>query len=1059
MIEPPYNVRPDHRPEYPIPTSYDAMGKSNKRKREAKANNANGSQPSQKRTKTAQSDKVQFEGDLNAPTSQHQLDKSPFPEKPTLEDRKREAATYELLGSADLAERLAAADALITGLLGGDDSQGSPEPVLERHLEKRLFRGLASSRNASRVGFSLVLTVILGELFGPKNLAGSRYTGLTFDKVLAILVEKTQASGSAPGQEERDAYFGQLFGLQCFVEAKILFDDTSRWTQVLDLLLKLADKKVWLRSQCGWVIVESLPQMGQEKAEETLQKLADIGLGKTAEGVGIWLKARNCYPHMKLPPKPWKDPLAASSLPELARVLKENVRQDTGEDTTVSKIKQGNWTAQLHFVWDLILESFIHSGETGKSHDKGHFKLFWGTVVDDGLFSKHASDGQKFRGFMIFRTFLDGLRSGQESLVQELFTRNLMTCLMNQAAKEDRYLHLAAVKTLKSIEQNVENSPRLLVPILKELLGKFGTYGFDQRTNSKTVEKLLQWTTSTNMQTVLKLIREPVVVMDKSEEGEVDNLRQIYAHYLFKLTAQAKPDSESVGDKGGVIELGISELASCAYSKEPQYKPALSEKTREVFRSRLSSAFARLTKRREDFATLCDAIVSIDTSAVTMSDEVSAECSKATKAMRKLLKASKKSNKKDADTSIGLALLYAITILQLYDGAPDAISILHDLQSCSEKVQTSDAGTSELLVEILLSLVSRPSAMMRQVSQQVFEAFTAQMSPEALQLLADPLLAEENTKGYQALFENLEDEEMIDADASDQSEDGDDVEEDDLSEIGSDVEFVTLNGAETEENGDDEENDEEDDAQAEADAQELAELDDALAKVLKSHRLDKDEDAQSSDNDSDMTDSEMMALDEKLGEVFRQRAKKVTKKSEKKDQKETVLNFKRRALDLLDIYVKHEAANPVAFSIILPLLQLVRTTGDKPLANKATNTILDFTKALKKARNDSNTSEDPAPEPFNGGGGEEQLKLLRDIHHEAAQEASHAFARAASAASLLIASSLFAADKENIRRIAAVYADTQADWVTGKIRVQPVLFSDWTNWCQSQAQATSQQQK
>lgn len=552
-------------------------------------------------------------------------------------------------------------------------------------------------------------------------------------------------------------------------------------------------------------------------------------------------------------------------------------------------------------------------------------------------------------------------------------------------------------------------------------------------------------------------------------------MRQIYAHYLFKLTTQAKSDSESVGDKISVVEFGITELASCAYSNKQQFQPPLSEKTREVFRSRLSSAFARLTKQREDFAKLCDAVVSIDISAVTMSDEISAERSHALKAMRKLLKAGKKSGKKDADTSIGLALLYAITILQLYDGVPDAISILHDLQSCSEKVQTSDAGTSELLVEILLSLVSRPSTMMRQVSQQVFEAFTSQISPDALQLLTDPLIAEENTKGYQALFENLEDEEMIDADGTDQSEDEDDVEEDDMSEIGSDVEFVTLNGAEPEdgadedgENGDDddeEEEEEEDAEQAEKDAQELADFDDALAKVLKSHRLDKDEDAESSDNDSDMTDSEMMALEDKLVEVFKQRAKKLGTKSQKKDHKETVLNFKRRALDLLDIYVKHEAANPVAFNIILPLLQLVRTTGDKPLANKATNTILDFTKALKKARNGTTaTSNDhqvpPTTTTTPDSSGEQQLlKLLRDIHREASQDPSHAFARAASAASLLVASSLFAADKDNIRRIAAVYADTQGDWVVGKIRLQPILFSDWTNWCQSQAQAANAQQQ
>ena len=492
------------------------MGKSNKRKREAKAGAANGIQPSQKRTKTAQSDKVNFDGSLdNAPTGRQPLDKSPFPEKPTIEERKREATLYELLGSADITERIAAADALVTGLLGGEGSEGSPEPVLERHLEKRLFRGLASSRNASRVGFSLVLTEILGQLFGPSDLSASKYPGLTFEKVLGILVEKTQASGNAPGQEERDAYFGQLFGLQCFVEAKILFGDTSRWGKVLGLLLKIADKKVWLRSQCAWLIVESLPQMGRERAEQTLQKLADIGLGKTAEGVGIWLKARACYPKMTIPSKPWKDPLSAGSLPELARVLKENVKQDTGEDTTIAKIKQSNWTAQLHFVWDMLLASFTEQGEAGKARNKDQLRLFWGTVIDDGLLSKGASEGQKFRGFMIFRKFLDGLSPAHQMLIKELFTRNLMTCLMNQAAKEDRYLHLAAVKTLKSIEQCIERFPALLVPVLEELFGKFGTYGFDQRTNSKTVEKLLQWATAENAAVLVQLLQKSVVSMTK----------------------------------------------------------------------------------------------------------------------------------------------------------------------------------------------------------------------------------------------------------------------------------------------------------------------------------------------------------------------------------------------------------------------------------------------------------------------------------------------------------------------------------------------------------------
>jgi DNA polymerase phi len=114
---------------------------------------------------------------------------------------------------------------------------------------------------------------------------------------------------------------------------------------------------------------------------------------------------------------------------------------------------------------------------------------------------------------MLFRKFLDSFGPEHKSLVKDLFTRNLMSCLMNQAAQEDRYLHLAATKTLKAIEQKVEKLPELLVPVLKELLGKHGAYNFDQRTKSKTVERLVQFSTPANAGTVLSMIREPVTSM------------------------------------------------------------------------------------------------------------------------------------------------------------------------------------------------------------------------------------------------------------------------------------------------------------------------------------------------------------------------------------------------------------------------------------------------------------------------------------------------------------------------------------------------------------------
>ncbi|KAI0402796.1 DNA polymerase phi-domain-containing protein [Xylaria palmicola] len=1001
-----------------------------KRKRGSNKTGAVNGQPTQKRPKP---NEAIVDGSGAKPLD---LDKSPFADENTGENRKREAGIYELLGSLDNDERLAAADALVTALLAGS------EPALKRHLEKRLFRGLASSRNASRLGFSLVLTEILRQLFGSSELAKTKFTGLTFDKALDVLVDATKTGGNAPGQEERDYYFGRLFGLQCFVEAKILFADSSRWPKVLDLLLEMAEKKVWIRSHCGWVIVECLPQMGQEGAETALQKFSDIGLGKTAEGVGIWLRARSCYPNMNIPPKPWTDPLSPASLPEVSRVLKENVANDTGEDAAVLKLKQSNWTAQLHFVWDLILATMLKPGTTVKKSLKEQIKLFWTTVIDDGLFSKNASDGQKFRGFMIFQKYLDGFASADTPLVKELFTRNLMKCLINQAAKEDRYLHRAALKTLQSIDKAVETNPELLITILKELIGKSGLYDFDQRTGTKTVESLLQWVTPSNSKKILKLLREPVL-NPKDTLDDAEKLRHAYADYIFKMTIQAKmftTDSEDSDNKSALV-IGIRELASCAYSTEEEFIPPLSEKTRDIFRNRLSSAFSKVTKQHNNTGYLCDAVRSVKPTAVAMSDEIEAERKGAVKAMTKLLKSANKSTDGASNLSSGLALLYATTILQLYNGVPDALGILQDLEACSEKTKAKEAGASELLVEILLALVSRQSPMMRQISEQVFEVFASQISSEALQILTEPLLAEENLRGHQALFENNdEDAEMADATESDSgSDDANSDDDDEISEVGSDVEFGTLNGADIssdveadeKKNEEDKDNDDEEDD----DDARIAALDDALAQVLNSHRLDKDQEAESSDEDSDMTDSEMMALDEKLVDVFRSRIKQSKQKNEKKDAKESVVLFKHRVLDLLNIYVRQEASNVLAFSLLLPILELIRTTMVKPLANKAMNILTDFSKATKKARS-KDTQVDV----------EAQMGLLKDIHKEASKDNSHAFGKAASTASLIVASNLWAADQENVDRINATYAQTFADCQKGKIKIQGAFFSDWVNW-------------
>ena len=321
------------------------------------------------------------------PTNQSTpLDSSPFIDDPKGADLKREVQLYDLLSSEDNTERLAAANAVVSGLLGAG---GVQESTLQRHLERRLFRGLASGRKGARLGFSVVLTEILGQIFGKESLADNKYSQLTFDKVLAFLVAKTKPDGDLSGQEEKDHFLGLLFGLQCFVRAKILFGEDQKWNPVMEKLLELSKKKPWMREECGWVIVEALAQMSQVQAEHTLEKLLDSGLAVSPEGVGIWLTARDRFPDMKLPAKPWGhsgNPL--EHLKPLAKALKESSSPDESDPTTKHAKQTGNWNPQLHFVWDVVLAQYAKAVKTDVNGIQIDFENFWKVAVDGTLSSR-----------------------------------------------------------------------------------------------------------------------------------------------------------------------------------------------------------------------------------------------------------------------------------------------------------------------------------------------------------------------------------------------------------------------------------------------------------------------------------------------------------------------------------------------------------------------------------------------------------------------------------------------------------------------------------------------
>lgn len=258
-----------------------------------------------------------------------------------------------------------------------------------------------------------------------------------------------------------------------------------------------------------------------------------------------------------------------------------------------------------------------------------------------------------------------------------------------------------------------------------------------------------------------------------------------------------------------------------------------------------------------------------------------------------------------------------------------------------------------------------------------------------------------------------------------------DVEEVDLAKTG-------LGSSSAEEESDDGSSDT-DTADSDEDDDGLAELNAKLAQIVGTRPGNEDVDAEdSSSSDEEMTDEQMFELNGSLENIFREQKKVTSKKTEKKDAKENIVNFKCRVLDLLEIYVKQEHGNGLPLSLSLPILTLVRTTTSPLVSRKACDVMRGYARLCKG---------DGMPDIEDT---ESVFDLLEAVHVEAMKEGSNAHASACSQASLLLVRVLVAHDRECLRKVVKVYGATQERALfDSSCKVKTSFFTDWLNWCTS----------
>ncbi|KIW03118.1 uncharacterized protein PV09_05761 [Verruconis gallopava] len=959
----------------------------------------------------------------------------------TEQDRNR-ASIYEDLADEKHGTRIQAAKKLMDEF----SPAHNPDAAKLSDVFNRLIRGLCSGRKAARAGYFIALTELLRQTSTSADLFSESLGNL---QDLLLLINKLTKPDQNLPQETRDKLIGRVSAYKALLQASVLpgsSDNAEIWESFLDNTSKLARDTPWLREECGLMLCDfiSISAKNGEKSQDAIRqivsKYSDDGLLQTAEGVALWLTVQKAFPDLKLPKDIWhkKDPLHSTERTRLARILCDSRSSNELDSEQKKKIKSsGSWKPQPNFAWRVVMEqAFSNFSSVSK------LKQFCIEVLDNSLFAEKASAERKLWGFNLLSW---AINFAPADLLPAVFTPNFKRTLINQRADPKRDLFEAANSPLEAVVSRAEKDVDAALKLFETLVTSETYVHFDRVTKSNTLSKLVSNVADNGklamMDMVLSHVLRPQLEESNTTE-EAHKARVILANLLVSMISRHTKHEGSINQTwtGKVVQ----SLASYAYFKSKQAEPPISDDSRSMLHDAIvrctTHVLPKLDNPGDWLYSLAQYIQKSSKSsdhplALKADRNVIDSIQESQKMMREVNKKLKSADVSNREFLQVFQLLFALILLEVYSGDADACDMLAELQTCYASMQTgkADAQVFDLLLELLLSFLSKTSSLYRQFADLVFPVLAKGMTEDGLESLLDILQKKETLAGQEELFES--------ADAEDIGENGEEDYGDDIS-IDSDVEIMsasedesTTNGIKDSTKGVDEETDED------GEDPELQHFNDVLAQTLRTSVPNADA-ADSSEEESDMDDEQMLALDPQLAKLFQERRQATggaggpSKKKEKSKAKLQMTLFKSRVLDLIQIYVKKRHASPVVLKVLIPLLSLMRITSSSELEKKAKTTLGTL------FENCDRDKQFPTPSDAN-----ELWSLLRDIHDEVQKDASKQHDAICGRASLFVAKMLMLSDRTNIRRLIDEYGKTQVQVVENGTNVQTSFFTEWCGWC------------
>lgn len=761
------------------------------------------------------------------------------------------------------------------------------------------------------------------------------------------------------------------------------------YTRAVEVVWLLGRGKTWLRESAGWIIVEAVQALARSNAawkDDGFRWLAgrvceakEVGPESIAIMVALKSAAPSLLASTTLPHLASPDLLASANLAALARILKDGA----GEDESAQNIASGAGRTQAHFVWDLLLREYLcEEGQAAATW--APFADTYRVLVDEALFSSSASDQKKSWGFQVFEKALE--MANAEDL-QSLFTPNLMRSWMNQLADKNRMLHKAAQRCVSKMQTNVRKTPAVGFTIISQLVGKHGSVRFDAITSTKTVESLLSCMDAAgvrryvdyllqlasqnasddkesmrkwSLDQLLLVVRNASIARDDDCVGSI--LSFLAAHGFFSVKAALEAPSS---DMAGLSVLPVPPFSSATKSVcrvrffsclgelsdqnvthiDAQGKSRRAQGQTTKGQSWVSQAFALMEVLERDSKHFSPLYWTAVDNAVSRGR---AFIERLSKAKDKADKDQTRAKMQDFQSMVLAGMLYSRRDLS-HDEASEAGLVDATIECGSrlvlgKKAKEGEPSAMELFVHCQVTFLEKSSAFLRTVATQAFASFADEMDRASLEQLLDVSnsVGCPETLSYPPVpDQQLGFNDASEVDASEAVEGMDNMEDAD---------------------GDEEEDEVMSDSISETSATSASTSGDTvdpilvakLQEVLKESGAADSDAASSADESSSDTsskasefdDDQMLLIDDKLADIFRQRLG--SRREEAEAKKETVaLHIK--ILDLLDVYARKQSSNPLCVQMILPLftIALEKDATLDQLKQRAVNVL---TKTLCKSK-------------------------------------------------------------------------------------------------------------